>query len=123
MVTVPSFILRRLYVKGTLKNRGNGFEFQLRNTLGSGYGIKLYPLNVDGTDIPIENCCYSIDGEDTSFSEVSKEQPFVLAIQKSVTMIGNGVQLNEGPHKILVSFDVPGLGTLKLDFTDVSLNG
>ena len=37
MVTVPAFLLRRLYVKKSLRNTEDGFEFELRNRLGSGY--------------------------------------------------------------------------------------
>ena len=37
MVSVPGFLLRRLYVKESLKNTDTGFEFLLRNRLGSGY--------------------------------------------------------------------------------------
>ena len=51
MVTVPGFLLRRLYLKGSLRNTSSGFEFQLRNRLGSGYAHKLLPLTVDGVEV------------------------------------------------------------------------
>ena len=47
MVTVPGFLLRRLYVKQSLRNTEDGFEFQLRNRLGSGYAHKMWPLKLD----------------------------------------------------------------------------
>ena len=37
MVSVPGFLLKRLYQRGSLKNNDTGFEFQLGNRLGSGY--------------------------------------------------------------------------------------
>ena len=37
MVTVPAFLLRRLYVKGSLRNSDEGVQFQLMNKLGTGY--------------------------------------------------------------------------------------
>ena len=55
MVTVPAFLLRRLYVKSSLKSVPGGFEFQLRNRLGSGYAHKMWPLTLDGEEVPIEN--------------------------------------------------------------------
>ena len=36
MVTVPGFLLRRLYVKQSLANTEDGFQFELMNRLGSG---------------------------------------------------------------------------------------
>ena len=36
MVSVPGFLLRRLYVKKSLRNTAAGFEFQIKNGLGCG---------------------------------------------------------------------------------------
>ena len=33
MPSVPEFLLRKLFVTGSLKRRADGFEFQLNNTL------------------------------------------------------------------------------------------
>ena len=41
MISVPAFLLRRLYVKGSLRNAAGGFEFQMKNGLGSGYAHPL----------------------------------------------------------------------------------
>jgi len=38
MISVPSFLLKRLYVKGSLRNNEQGFQFEMKNTPGSGYG-------------------------------------------------------------------------------------
>ena len=119
MVTVPGFLLRRLYVKQSLKNNGDGFEFQLRNRLGSGYAHKLWPLTVDGNEVPVEKSAFVLDGVETGFVEVSKERTFTLAMNKSITIQVNGVVLGPGPRKISMGFDVPGLGTLRFDFKDV----
>ena len=119
MVSVPGFLLRRLYVKQSLKNSPGGFEFQLRNGLGSGYAYKLWPLTLDGGELPGESTFFVLeDGSGTAFSEVSKEKTFTLAMNKTITIQANGVTLDPGPHKIGMGFDVPGLGTLRFDFTD-----
>ena len=34
MIAVPSFLLKRIYVTGSLRNTVGGFEFQLNNVLG-----------------------------------------------------------------------------------------
>jgi hypothetical protein len=36
MASVPSFILKRLYVKDGLANTAEGFPFSLRNLVGTG---------------------------------------------------------------------------------------
>ena len=119
MVTVPSFLLRRLYVKKSLKNTDRGFEFELRNRLGSGYAFKLWPLTVDGEELSPDETVFQIEGKETAFSEVTKERTFTLAMNRTITIKANGTTLESGPRKIGMGFDVPGLGTLRFEFTDI----
>ena len=54
---------------------------------------------------------------------MSRENTFTLAMNKTVTISVQGVSLDAGSHKIGMGFDVPGLGTLRFDFTDVVADG
>ena len=119
MVTVPGFLLRRLYVKKSLKNTASGFEFHLSNRLGSGYTHKLWPLTVDGRDVPLEKTFFVLEGRETAFNAVSKENTFTIAMNKAITVRVDDAVLDPGPRKIGMGFDVPGLGTLRFDFTDL----
>ena len=123
MVTVPSFLLKRLYVKESLRNTADGFEFQLRNRLGSGYAHRLWPLTVDGAELPLESSFFELDGASTPFSAVSTERTFTLAMNRAITIRAEGPRLEAGARKIGMGFDVPGLGTLRFDFTDVVEDG
>ena len=119
MITVPGFLLRRLYVKQSLRNAQDGFLFQLRNGLGSGYAHKLWPLRLDGKELPPDSTFFRLDEKETAFSAVSKENTFTLAMNKTITVRASGVTLDPGPHRLEMGFDVPGLGTLRFDFTDI----
>ena len=123
MVSVPGFLLRRLYVKQSLRNTTEGFEFELRNRLGSGYAHRLLPLTVDGNELPIEQASFLLDGNETAFADVSKENTFALAMNKAITVRVRNDKLGPGVRKIGMGFDVPGLGTLRFDFRDVVEDG
>ena len=123
MVTVPGFLLRRLYVKGSLRNTGSGFGFTLMNKLGAGYARKLLPLTLDNQEVPLERCFFSLDGGQFSFDTVSNETPFMLDFNKATVITIEGAPLNSGPHRIGMGFEVAGLGTLRFDFTDVPSDG
>ena len=123
MITVPGFLLRRLYVKGSLRNTPSGFEFQLRNGLGSGYAHKLWPLTVDGEEVPADAAFFALDDVVTRFDKVSRENTFTLALNKTITIRAQNVALPPGARKIGMGFDVPGLGTLRFDFVDVVADG
>ncbi len=118
MVTVPGFLLRRLYVKQSLKNTDEGFEFKLLNRLGSGYAYKMRPVTVDGRELPLDSATFDLDGEATGFDEVSQDRTFTLAMNKSIIIRVSGTRLDPGPCKIGMAFDVPGLGALGFDFID-----
>ncbi len=119
MVAVPSFLLKRLYVKGSLRNNTEGFQFELKNTLGSGYGKQLLPLVLDGQELPLEKSFYMPDSEPVPFNSVSDEKPFTLAMNKSLTMLVEGVTLADGPHKLKVGFVAEGIGLLSFEVIDV----
>ncbi|MBI4218733.1 MAG: hypothetical protein HY682_01220 [Chloroflexi bacterium] len=121
MVTVPGFLLRRLYVKGSLHNRPDGWGFRLKNSLGSGYAKGMLPLTVDGIDVPLESACFTPEGatSSTSFAAVDESHTFGLQMSKVVLISVAGQPLGEGAHTIGMGFVVPGLGTLRFDFSDV----
>ena len=118
MVTVPSMLLRRLYVKGSMKNTPDGFRFELRNSLGSGYTHKVHSLSVDGAATPSANAVFDMDGEILRFDDVSRQNTLTLPLNRSIEVRVSGVHLAPGARKIGMAFDVPGLGTLRFDFTD-----
>ena len=119
MITVPGFLLRRLYVRGSLRNTEYGVQFQLMNKLGAGYAREMLPLEVDGRDVPREECTFAIDGRRLPFDTVSDEMPFTLELNKTTTIAIKGLALNDQPHRISMGFKVAGLGTLQFDFVDV----
>ena len=52
MGAIPGFILKRFYVGGSLRNTAEGFEFALRNFIGTGTVLEVTGLDVDGTARP-----------------------------------------------------------------------
>ena len=120
MIMVPGFLLKRLYVKRSLRNSHIGFEFQLKNNLGSGYAQKMWPLTLDDAELPIDSTYFSLKGQESSFAEVSADTPFTLPMNKVITVRVAGVKLHPGVRKIEIAFDVPGLGTLRFSFNDIA---
>ena len=123
MVTVPGFLLRRLYVKQSLTNTEDGFQFELMNRLGSGYSHRVHPLTVDGAEIPIESAEFDLEGTSIRFDQVSEENTLTLAMNRAILVKVTGTSLEPGAHKIGMGFDAPGLGTLSFDFTDTVADG
>lgn len=115
---VPGFLLRRLYVRGSLRRTEEGFQLELKNTLGSGYARRLLPLQVDGAEIPLEDCFFAVDGERHAFADVTPESPFSLALNRTSVLGGEGVCLPEGLVEVTMGFEVQGLGELTFSVKD-----
>ena len=115
---VPPFLLRRLYVKGSLRNTGDDVQFDIKNTLGAGYAEAMLPLTIDNDEIPMDAASFTVDGETTPFTAVTSSTPFTLAMNKLVTITVAGRHLADGKHKVALGFVVTGMGTMQFDVTD-----
>jgi hydroxymethylglutaryl-CoA reductase (NADPH) len=121
MVTVPAFLLKRLYVKGSLKPTPDGFEFRVENKLGSGYATEMLPVTLDGTPFPLEQSYFqSDDGGEVRFSEVGSGKTFTLEVGKGMTIGVHDVPAPiAGPHKVGLGFVVQGISPLSFEVSDV----
>ena len=119
MVSVPGFLLRRLYQKGSLKNTETGFEFLLANRLGSGYAHGMLPITVDGDEVELSDAAFVLDGVVTPFDSISRDSTYTLSMNKTIIVRVEGSALPPGAHTIGMGFEVPGLGALRFDFSDV----
>lgn len=115
---VPGFLLRRLYVRGSLRRTDDGFQLELKNTLGSGYARRLLPLKVNGAEIPLDSCFFKVDGVRHAFADVTPESPFSLALNRTSVLGGQGVSLPEGVVEVTIGFEVQGLGELSFSVKD-----
>lgn len=115
---VPAFLLRRLYVKGSLRSVDSGFAFDLKNSLGSGYAEQVLPITLDGEELPLSSTRFDVDGQTTRFDEVSGARPMTLGMNRTVTISVDGRALTPGKHKLGIGFIVAGMGRMEFDVTD-----
>ena len=115
---VPSFLLRRLYVKGSLRNEEGGCAFDLQNTLGSGYAAQVLPLRIDAEEVPAERCSFIVDGIATSFAAITAASPITLAMNRDLSVRVDGCTLTPGEHSIEMAFVVTGMGEMRFDVKD-----
>jgi len=104
MGSIPSFLLTKLYAKGSLKNTDAGFELAIRNTLSSGTIVGLAPLRVDGVEYPLaKTTAIMPNGQRVAASELSADSPLTFSLGDTVKVQVEGEPLAPGPHKVLIS--------------------
>ena len=118
MAKIPDFLLRALYVKGSLRSTEKGFEFQIRNDLGPVRIIGARPLTLDRRPIPLEDCLF-IHGENmAAFTGVTPENSVLMRKGEALSIQVSGVALKPGRRTLGINVVVKDLGLVRFSVSD-----
>lgn len=115
---IPSFLLKKLYVKGSLENVDDGFHFKLKNSLSPATAIGMEPIKVNGNEYSMADTTITIEGESMVAAEVDGGKTFTIKVGPEIIIHVKGVQLPEGEHKIDISLTTKEAGKLAFDVAD-----
>ena len=116
---IPTFLLKKLYVKGSFKNTADGFQFALCNTLANGTLTEVGAITLDGRAIPREKIWITVnDATPIRASEVSFDAPRVFPLNATVTFRVEEQPLAPGAHRIQLAVNTKEAGKLKIDAED-----
>ena len=118
MAKIPEFMLKSLYVKGSLKLKGDGFEFQVNNRLGPARIIRARPLQLNRVPIPIEKCHFVHGQERASFADVDADNSVLMRKGEAVTVRVLDTPLRPGRQTLAISFVVKDLGPVNFSISD-----
>ncbi|RLI65033.1 MAG: hypothetical protein DRO67_03260 [Candidatus Asgardarchaeum californiense] len=118
MVKVPSFLLKKLYVKGSLKNTEDGFSFQIKNVLADATINEPMKVFVDGKEIDPANITLTVDSETIAVADVSSAKPFPFKVKMQITISVKGEPLSPGPHKIKIITSTKEYGVVTFEVSD-----
>ncbi len=115
---IPVFLLRKLYIKGSLENVDDGFSFKIKNTLAPGTTTAVAPIKVDDTEYALDTTTIkSADGEILG-SEIGEDNTFPIKVGVEIEIFVKGEPLAAGEHKIDLSLTTKEAGLLAFDVTD-----
>ena len=118
MVSVPSFILKKLYVKNSLKNIEGGYRLELKNTLAEATVISPVKLNVDGRDIDPKMITVDNGKEKITSGEISQSKPVKFVVGSSIFIEVKDKPLQQGQHKIDIRAGSKEFGELSFSIQD-----
>jgi len=111
-------MLRKLYVKGSLKGTDDGFEFVLRNTLAPGSIIGLVPLTIDDTSYPPEAITIKSPRGEWRGDQINSRSPLSFGLNVETTITVQGQPPGPGTHHIVFSVLTREVGRVDIDLTD-----
>jgi hydroxymethylglutaryl-CoA reductase (NADPH) len=117
-MSVPSFLLKKLYVKGSLKNTESGFELALRNNLAPGTLIGMGPLTIDDVTYQPDAITITTPQAELHGGEISSKNPVTFAMNVEVKIAVQGPPLAPGEHHVVFSVMTREIGRVEFDVTD-----
>jgi len=116
---IPSLVLRQLYTFGSFTREDGGVAFALKNRLADATLTRLQYIRIDGEEVPAERLHLQVNGgESVSGQEVSPERPVPFPLRQTVRILAEGVEAEEGMHRIEVAFDTDAFGELAFKVKD-----
>jgi hydroxymethylglutaryl-CoA reductase (NADPH) len=117
MFISPS-MLEKVYLRGSLKNTENGFEFALKNVVEDGTVGSIKSLTVDGTEVPVSSISMATAAGELKAEEISFRSPVSLRYGMEAKVRVAGKTLEPGTHNIALTISVIEAGSLSLKFSD-----
>jgi hypothetical protein len=119
MPAIPPFVLKKLYVKGSLRSESDRFSLSLRNTIAPGTITGIAGLEVDGAGVDIGRATVSgPTGEDRSVAAITASAPLQFPVGATVSVTVDGHALVPGQHALVFRVIVRDVGPLDIPITD-----
>jgi hydroxymethylglutaryl-CoA reductase (NADPH) len=119
MPTIPPFLLKRLYVKGSLRAENDGFTVALKNVIAPATMVGVVGLEVDGRTVTPSRVTLVVpNGNVRPADDVSHKAPVVFPVGAIVTLRVADQSLEPGSHEIIVHVVVKEVGPLGIPISD-----
>jgi hypothetical protein len=118
MANFPEFMLRALYVKGSLINNEDGFEFQIRNDLGPVRVVGAGPLLLDRKPLPLDSCSFALGDTAAGFADVSIENSVLMHKGEALVVKVDGTSLRPGRRALGINVTVKDIGQIRFTVSD-----
>ncbi len=115
---IPTFLLRKLYLKGSLENVDDGFVFKIKNTLSPGTVTAMEPIKVNGTEYPLDSLTVKIEDSEYKATDVSEDSAMPLKVGVEIALHIKADSLPEGEHTIDIALVTKEAGRLAFDVKD-----
>lgn len=119
MTVIPATVLKRLYVKGSLRVEDGGFVFDLKNLIAPATITGVGSLKVDGEKVEDSRVTIvSPSGSSRPIGQVSPGTPVQFPVGVVVTLHVSDETLEPGQHDLAVRIEVKEIGSLDISVSD-----
>ncbi len=102
MSIIPKFLLKRIYVSGSLRETSEGIAFDLINSIGPGILTRLNNIKINDHIFSPQEILLKIEDKIFPGHEISEKNPAIFFHNQKSTCILLGAKLAKGLHTISV---------------------
>ncbi len=114
----PASMLAKLFVKGSLKNTENGFEFRFKNIIDSGTLTGMNPLVVDETAYDLSKTTLKLGDKSIPADQITREHPVTVRAFIEASIQIDATPLTPGEHKVTLSVVTREAGKIAFSVTE-----
>lgn len=117
----PKFLLKKLYLKSSLKLIDNGFSFVIKNNITTSVVVEVYHLKFNEKEMIFNQIVVQSEDKSASSDLINKNNPFPLIKGKQTTFLINYPPALDYINKkvnIGLKFKIKGISTISFNFTD-----
>lgn len=114
----PSSLITKLFVRGSLKNTADGFEFKIKNIIDSGTIIGLGALTIDDMTYEPSSLTITFPAKELTGDQVTRENPVYARMMMEIMIRVHGAPLETGQHKITLPIQTREAGKIQFSITE-----
>ena len=119
MTLIPSFLVKKIYKKGSLRITCEGVAFDLKNIIGHATITGLHSIEINEKTYKSEVIKIITLGKSILAETITPDNPFSFKLHQEGTLLLEGAkELRDGLNKIIVSLISPDVGTVKVTLTE-----
>jgi hypothetical protein len=119
MPAIPPFLLKKLYVKRSLRAEEDGFALDLQNVIAPGTITAFTGLDVDGQAMDLAQVTViPPSGNPRAMGAISAQATLLFPVGANVTLRAAGKLLEPGPHELVIHVVVQEVGPLDIPVSD-----
>jgi hypothetical protein len=102
MSIIPKFLLKKIYISGSLRQTAEGIAFDLFNGIGPGMLTRLNRITLNGLEFSPRDILIQMGDKLLKAHEITETNPAIFFHNQKSTCILLGAKLAEGLHTITV---------------------
>jgi hypothetical protein len=118
MPAIPPIVLKKLYVKRSLRIEDEGFALDLTNSIAPGTILGLKGLELDGAPVELARVTVLSAGRVRPAGDISADAPLQFPLGATFTLQVAGTPLKPGDHRLKIRVVVQDVGPLEIPVAD-----